>query len=172
MLKSYYAGDTSKQESTKGSGPPVPKVAQDWGQAEADQNCDPLDVSMLPADELVSLQIGHVIEWVVGMQLEEQPSDVRVEKPLRDAVRIIVMIDMLMVPPMFARPHQNRVLESRRAEDEGKEPDGPASAESDMRGEPMKPERNTESAGEKHDQEKTHLEPIQTEVVEVKRNAG
>jgi LysR substrate binding domain len=120
MLKNYYAGDTSNQEGTKDSRPSVPKIAQDWGQDEADHDCNPLDMSMLPADELVSLQVGHVIQWMFGVELEEQPTNMRVEKFLRYAVRIIVMIDMLTMPTVFARPRQSRVLEGRCSQNENK----------------------------------------------------
>jgi hypothetical protein len=47
-------------------------------------------------------------EWDV--QIEEsrsQTTDVRVEEGFRCAIRvIIIMIDMLMMTPMFARPQQ------------------------------------------------------------------
>ena len=47
-------------------------------------------------------------EWDV--QIEEsrsQTTDVRVEEGFRYAIRvIIIMIDMLMMTPMFARPQQ------------------------------------------------------------------
>jgi hypothetical protein len=38
-------------------------------------------------------------------ELEEEPANVGVEKTFADVVRIFVVIDMLMVAPMFARPH-------------------------------------------------------------------
>ncbi len=82
------------------------------------------------------------------------------------------MIDMLMMTPMFACPHQDRVLESPRPEDEGKKLDRPAGAEGDMGIEAMISERDTESAGEKHHEEEPQLKPIQTEMVEVERNSG
>ena len=68
---------------------------------------DPLDVSILPPDELVFLQVGYVVVRLIGIQLEKQPSDMRVKKAFRNAIRIIVMIHMFVMAPMFARPHQN-----------------------------------------------------------------
>ena len=74
--------------------------SQDYRDAEADQDGDPLDVSILPANELVFLQVGYVVVWLISFQLENQPSDMRVKKPFRNTVRIIVMIHMLMMTPM------------------------------------------------------------------------
>src|SRR4026209_656302 len=93
------------QESSESSLPSIPQKAEDGRDAEADQDGDPLDVSILPANELVFLQVGYVVVRLIGLQLEKQPSDMRVKKPFRNTVRIIVMIHMLMMTPMFARPH-------------------------------------------------------------------
>jgi hypothetical protein len=40
-------------------------------------------------------------------ELEQKPAYVGVEKTFRDFVRIIVMIDMFVMPAMIARPHQD-----------------------------------------------------------------
>ena len=61
----------------------------------------------------------------------------RVEETFRNAVRIVVMIHMLMMAPMFACPHQNRVLESPRAKDENEKPNWPACLEGNVREKPM-----------------------------------
>ena len=79
------------QESTERSLPPIPQKAEDGRDTEADQNGDPLDVSILPTNEPVFLQVGYVVVRLIGVQLENQPSDMRVKKPFRNTVRIIVM---------------------------------------------------------------------------------
>ena len=80
------------------------------------------------------------------------------------------MIDMLVVPPVFARPHQNGILESRRAENQCEEPHRPRSLESDMRKEPMVPEANAEAACEKHCDEERDLKPVESEKPEIGRH--
>ena len=107
MLQHNDSRNPRDQESTERSMPSIPQSAEDGRDTEADQDRDPLDVPILPANELVFLQVGYVILRLIGIQLEKQPSDMRVEKPFRNTVWIIVMIDMLMMTPMFARPHQN-----------------------------------------------------------------
>src|SRR5258705_9734375 len=84
------------QESTERSIPSIPQKAEDGRDAEADQDGDPLDVSILPANELVFLQVGYVVVRLIGLQLEKQPSHMREKKSLRNTIRIIVMIHMLI----------------------------------------------------------------------------
>lgn len=131
-----------------------------------------MDMSILPADKFVFLKIGDVVVGRIGLQLEEQPSDVRMEKTLRNIIGIVVVIDMLMMAAMFAGPHQNRVFESGRAKDESEQPDGPAGTEGEVRKQPVITERNAKTAREKHHEEKRDLKPIETEMVKVKGDRG
>ena len=71
------------------------------------------------------------------MELEDQPPDVRVEEAFRDAVRVIIMIDMLMMTPMFARPHQNRVFKGSGAKNKCEQPDRPACLKGNVREKPV-----------------------------------
>src|SRR4029077_1532391 len=100
---------------------------------ELAQDGDPLDVPILPANELVFLQVRYVVVRLIGIQLEKQPTDMGVEKPFRNTVRIIVMIHMLMMSPMFARPHQNRVFKSSGAKNKREQTDRPACLEGNVR---------------------------------------
>src|SRR5205085_187848 len=106
------------------------------------------------------------------MELEEQPADVGVEKAFRDAVGIIVMIDVLMVPPMFARPHQDRVFERGRAENKSEKPDWPAGLEGHVREKPVITDGDAESAScQEHDEERD-LEPVDSELPKINGNDG
>src|SRR4029077_6743827 len=107
MLQHNDSRNPRDQESTERSMPSIPQSAEDGRDAEADQDGDPLAVAILPSEELVFLQVGDVVVWLIGLQLEKQPTDMRVKKPFRNTVRIIVVIHMFMMAPMFARPHQN-----------------------------------------------------------------
>src|SRR5437773_683625 len=107
MLQHYDSRNPGDQESAERSLPPIPQKAENGRDAETNQDRDPLDISILPTDQLVFLQIGYVVVRLIVIQLEKQPADVRVKKAFRNAIRIIVVIHMLMMAPMFARPHQN-----------------------------------------------------------------
>ena len=96
-----------------------------------------MDIAVLPADELVFLQVSYVIVWLIRLQLEKQPSDMRIKEAFRDAVRIIVMIHMLVMAPMFARPHQDRIFKRASAKNKCEKPDRPGCLKGNMREKPM-----------------------------------
>src|SRR6476619_7984765 len=110
MLQHNDSRDHRDQESTERSMPSIPQSAEDGRDTEADQDRDPLDVSILPANELVFLQVRYVVVRLIVLQLEKQPTDMREKEPFRNTVRIVVMIHMFVMAPMFARPHQNRIF--------------------------------------------------------------
>src|SRR6476660_4852293 len=107
MLQHNDSRDPSDQETTERSLPSIPQKAEDCRDAEANQTRDPLNVSILPANELVFLQVGYVVVQLIGLQLEKQPSNMRETETFRNTVRIVVVIHMLMMTPMFACPHQH-----------------------------------------------------------------
>jgi hypothetical protein len=133
MLQHNDSRNPRDQESAERSLPSIPQKAEDGRDAETDQNRDPLDVSILPANELVFLQVRYVVIRLIGLQLEKQPTDMREKEPFRNTVRIIVMIHMLMMAPMFARPHQDRIFKGRRAKNEDEEFDRKPGAKREMR---------------------------------------
>ena len=137
MLQDNDSRNSRDQKSAECSLPAIPQKAENCRDSEADQDGDPLDVSILPADEFVFLQVGYVVVWLIGLQLEKQPSNVRIEKAFRNAVRIIVMIHMFVMAPMFARPHQNRVFKCAGAKNKRDKPDRPACLEGYVREKPM-----------------------------------
>lgn len=66
-----------------------------------------MNVAVLPHDQTILHQIGHVVVRWLRPQLEQEPSNVRVEKTFADVVGIFVVVDVLMVATVFAGPHQN-----------------------------------------------------------------
>jgi hypothetical protein len=118
MLQHNDSRNPRDQESTERSMPSIPQSAEDGRDTEADQDGDPLDVPILPANELVFLQVGYVVVRLIVLQLEKQPTDMREKKSFRNTVRIFVMIHMLMMTPMFTRPHQNRIFKRAGAKNE------------------------------------------------------
>ena len=75
-------------------------------------------MAMLPHDQWIFFQVGHVIERWFWPQLEQHPANVRVEKTFSDIVRISVVIDMFMMSAMVTCPHQDRIFERSRSEDQ------------------------------------------------------
>jgi hypothetical protein len=139
VLQHNDSRNSRDQETAKRSLPPIPQKGEDGRDAETDQDGDPLDVSILPTNELVFLQVGYVVVRLIAIQLEKQPSDMRVKKAFRNTVRIIVVIHMLMMTPMFACPHQNRIFKRGGAKDKGEQSDRPACLEGNVREKPMIP---------------------------------
>lgn len=127
---------------------------------------------MLPHDEAVFFQIVYVIERRLGEELEEEPSNVRVEKALADVVRIFVVIDVLVMPAMLARPHQDGIFKRGRAEEQDKNSDWPFRAESQMGEQAVIAERDAESASGEEAQKQSDLKPIEAEIPEVSRYSG
>src|SRR6185437_11737996 len=107
VLQHNDSRNPSDQETAERSLPSIPKKTEDGRNTKTDQYRDPLNVSILPANELVFLEIGYVVIRLIGVQLEKQPSDMRVKESFGNTVRIIVVIHMLVMTPMFACPHQN-----------------------------------------------------------------
>ena len=101
------------------------------------------------------------------MELEEQPADVGIKEALRDTVGIFIVIDMFMMPPMFARPHQNRVFKSGSAENESEKVNWLARLEGKMRIKAVITEGDTESRRQEHEEEKRHLKCIQAKMPEI-----
>jgi len=125
VLQDDDAGDAREEKGTESAVPSIPDKTESRREDEADQDCDRLHMAILPADKLVFLQVRHIVVGLLRLQLEKQPSDVREEKAFRNTVRILVVIDMLMVTPVLARPHEDGILKRAGAEDEREQPDRP-----------------------------------------------
>src|SRR5262245_3660498 len=104
-----------------------------------------MNMSMLPHDQRIFLQVGNVIEGLLWPEFKQQPADVSVEKTLADVVRVFIVIDMFMMAAMVACPHQNRILERSGAKDQREQAHGQFRPESHMRKETVITERNTEA---------------------------
>ena len=67
------------------------------------------------------------------LELEKQPADVRLEKPLPNVVGVVLMINVLVMRPVFTRPEQHRVFKRRGAEDQREEPYAPVRLKCEVR---------------------------------------
>ena len=68
----------------------------------------------------------------------------RIKKSFGDIVRVLVVIDVFMMPAMLARPHQDRIFEGRRAEDEREQTHRQPRAKSRVRKQPVITKCDTE----------------------------
>ena len=82
------------------------------------------------------------------------------------------MVDVLVMVAMFAAPHQDGILEGGRAENQGEQPHRPFGLKGNVREKAVVTQANAKAAGEKQDEEKRNLEPVEAEVPEIKRNGG
>ena len=131
-----------------------------------------MNVAMLPHHEAVFFQIVYVIERRLREELEQEPANVRVEKALTDVVRIFLVIDVLVMAAMFARPHQNGIFKRSRAEEHDKNSDRQFCAESEMGEQAVIAKRHAEAAGGEETEKERDLEPIEAEIPEVSRHGG
>ena len=137
------------------------------GSTNATQDRDQLHVAVLPHHELVLLQIAHVLVSDIRAKLEHQPADMGVEKALRDIVRILVVIDVLVMRPMFAAPHERGVFKGAGPEKQREESYGPMGVEREMRKKPMVAQRDREPARAEHYEKQHHLKPIQPVKIQI-----
>ena len=172
VLKDDDARHPRNEKCAESRNPATPDKAKDRRKHEGDRRADPVDVTMLPKDERILLQVGHVVERRERVELEHQPSDVGVKETFGDAIRVFVVIDVLVVGTVFAGPEECRVFKSACAEDQREESYDPVRLEGEVRKEPMVTDRNGKSASAEHDEEKHDLEPIDSEETKIGRYRG
>ena len=127
---------------------------------------------MLPHHQPVFLQIVYVIEWRLGQELEQEPADVGVKESFADVVGIFLVIDVLVMAAMFARPHQDGVFERTRAEEQDDKTDWPFGLERDVGEQAVITERDAEGGHRQKHKEEGEMKPIEPEIPEVKRYCG
>jgi hypothetical protein len=96
-----------------------------------------------------------------------------VEQSLGDTVGIVfLVVDVLMVIAMFARPQQDRIFECSGAEYQGEQSNRPMRLERQVRKKPVITERNRKANHTEHHKEQNNLEPIESEEPEIDRHSG
>ncbi len=126
-----------------------------------------MNVFVLPHHQLILFQIVDVIERRWRREFEQEPPDVRMEKPLVDVVRVLVVIDMFMMRAVFARPEQHGVFECSRTEEHSEEADRPVRLKSQVRKETVIAEGYAEAARCKHHEEQNDLKSIDPKVPDI-----
>ena len=122
---------------------------------------------MLPAHERVALQIRHVIQRRLGIELEQDPTHVGVEKTFLNVVRIVVVVDVFVVAAMVARPLKDGVFESGGSENEHHQAKRPSRFKGFVGKKTVITGRNTESGEDEHDEEHSEMEPVEAEEPEI-----
>ena len=145
MLKHDDFGYAADEKTTECADPPVPERAEQGRQNKTHKHRKRMNVSMLPHYQRIFLQIGHVIEWRLRLELEQHPADVRMKKSFGDIVRVVFVVDMFMMPAMIARPHQDRIFERRRAKDQREQAHRQTCAKSRVRKQTVIAKRDAES---------------------------
>src|SRR5438105_12486348 len=98
MLHYDDSRDTHNQEPAQRTAPAVSNCAEQRRHNKTHHDCEPVDITMLPSNQRVFLQIGDVIERRIRFYFEQKPADMRVPESFRDAVRIVmVVIDKFMM---------------------------------------------------------------------------
>jgi hypothetical protein len=137
MLQNDHACHAGNQESAQGRSPAPPGIADRSRQHERHQRANQMDVSVLPPDQWILLQVHHVVEGGRRIKFEQQPADVGVEKALGNTLRVIVVIDVFMVTPMFASPQERGVLEGASPKNQRKQTNRPMRLKCQMREQPV-----------------------------------
>src|SRR5688572_7677008 len=92
VLEHDDARDPRNQKRTQRRLPTAPGIPDGCWKNEGDDDGDPMDVAMLPADPAVLHEIGNIIEGRERLQLEQQPANMRMEKAFADVIRVLVVI--------------------------------------------------------------------------------
>ena len=82
------------------------------------------------------------------------------------------MIDVFVMAAMFARPHQDRILESSRTKNDGEESDRQTGPKRDVGKEPVVTERDAEPTRGEEPEKDRDLKPIEAEMPKIKRHRG
>ena len=164
--------NTGEQEGTQRLDGATVDPAEDGWKNESDREADEVAPAMLPHDERIALQVGHVVERRLGAELEEQPSDMGVEEAFGNVVGIVFVIDMLVVVPVVGDPINGRVLESGGPKNQSGQFDRPFGLEGQMGEEPVVTQSDAESGGGEVEEEQADLEGVEAVISKVNRNRG
>src|SRR5258707_13017566 len=97
MLENNQAGNSGDEKGSKGRAPAAPCVTNNRGKHKGNRCSEPMNITMLPHNDGILLQIVDIIKRRTGIELEEEPADVCVEQALRDQDRILIMGQMFVI---------------------------------------------------------------------------
>ena len=88
-----------------------------------------MNVAILPHQEWIFFEISHIVKRWQWLELEHQPAHVGVKETFGNTIRILIVIHMLMVAAMFARPKEYGILKRSSSKNNREEPHNPMSLE-------------------------------------------
>jgi hypothetical protein len=141
----------------------VPRVAENRRNDETHDQADPVDVFILPHDELVLAQVVDVVHRRLGIQLEHQPADVRPHEALGNVIGILVVIDVLVVAAVVGRPVEAGVFERAGAENQREQADRQFRLEGQVGKQTVVADGDAHHRGDEVEEEHAELEPIDSE---------
>src|SRR5207302_8293711 len=124
---------------------------------------------MLPSHERIALEIAHVVVRRLRIEFEKKPANVGVEKPFLNVVRIFLVIGVLVMPAMFARPHQNGIFEGAGAEKKDEQTHRPARFVGFVCKKPVVTGGDAESGESGQNEEHSALKPVEIEEPKINR---
>lgn len=172
VLGRHDPGDPADQEATQRADPAVVKKSGKGRQDKTDKDGEEKNVAMLPAHERVTLEIGDIIQGRLGIQFEQHPTHVGMEKTLGDVVRIVVVVGVFVVPAMIARPHEDGIFEGGRSENEHHQAQRPFRFIGFVGEKTVITSRDAESRQDEHDEEHPHVKPVEAKEPEIDRQRG
>ena len=92
--------------------PSAPEIAEQDRQPETHADSKLHIVFMLPDSQAIFLQIANPGQRSIRSRSKKKPSNMRVEEPFGDVVRIIFMIGKLVVPAVIGTPAQSGSFKS------------------------------------------------------------
>ena len=101
--------------------------------------------TVLPHHHGIVGQILDVFHRRIGLGLEHNPANVRVPKSFFDVVRIRLVIDVFVMPPMIGAPVERRILHRRGAAQQRRHLHGPTNLKRKMRQQPVIPKGDAHS---------------------------
>ena len=111
---------SGNQDRAQGGRPTSPQQPGEKGETEAYGKCQRKVILVLPDGQAILLEIPYPGQRRLGPHPEEEPADMRMEKPLRNVMRIILVVGKFVMPPMVGRPEERRPLEGRSPTYQGK----------------------------------------------------
>lgn len=129
-----------------------------------------MDVFVLPDDELVLAEVGDVVHRRFGIELEEQPTDVRPEEALGNVIGVLVMIHVLVVAAMVGSPVKAGIFERTRAEDQGEKLHRRLRLEGKVGEQAVVADGDAHHRGRHVEEEEGELESVDADLVEVDGN--
>ena len=104
--KTTISRNPGNQKRTECASPSIPQSACNRWKNKADNDGDELDLAMLPANKSCLSVDRERCRRRIAVELKDEPADVRIKEAFRYTVGVVIVIDMLVVAAMFARPHE------------------------------------------------------------------